>query len=145
MLRKLKRGADDELVFDTTDFRRRFENACLKLGFAKKGWECAQCLATDLSTAKTEEKVCPNCKCPMKYTKIGLTPHGLRRSMVVHYRDAGLADSLIMTMSGHQSPDVYSDYAVSSVPARREGQREAQKRSQEKREERTKHKVRAIR
>jgi len=65
--------------------------------------------------------------------------------MVVHYRDAGLPDSLIMSMSGHQSLDVYSDYAVSSVPAQREGQREAQKRAEEKRHQRAKEKVRAIR
>jgi hypothetical protein len=33
----------DEHVFDTTNYKKLFKRACLKLGFAYLGWQCGQC------------------------------------------------------------------------------------------------------
>jgi hypothetical protein len=144
-LRKLKKGADKDQVFDTTDFRRRFENACFKLGYTKMGYQCPNCKNDEITEAQPGGRVCKKCKIPMDYTSIGMTPHGLRRSMVVHYRNLKTPESIIMSMSGHKSLAVYQNYAVSSVQTQRDAQREAQKESEKKREERAKEKVRAIR
>jgi len=77
-LRKLTRGADEDRVFDTTDFRRRFENACFKLGYTKMGYQCPNCKGDEITEAQPGSRVCKMCKIPMDYTSIGMTPpeHG---------------------------------------------------------------------
>lgn len=128
-LRKLTPGKPDDLVFDTTNYKKRLKKACLKLGFAYLGWQCGQCGATKKAPQK-ERQECKVCRCPMHFGYIGMTTHGFRRSMIVYYRDCGIPDAIIMSMSGHTSLDVYRDYSVSDLQAQREGQRKAAAKSE---------------
>jgi integrase len=127
----LTAGQPDDLVFDTTNYKKRFLRACLKLGYAYLGWQCGQCGVTRKVSEK-EKQACKDCHCPMHYGYIGMTTHGFRRSMIVYYRDCGTPDAVIMSMSGHTSMDVYRDYSVSDLQAQREAQRKAANQSEER-------------
>jgi integrase len=130
-LKKLTPGASDDLVFDTTNYKKRFRRACLKLKFAYIGWQCGQCGMT-VKASEKEKQVCKDCHCPMHFGYIGMTTHGFRRSMIVYYRDSGIPDAIIMAMSGHTSLDVYRDYSVSDLQSQREAQRKAAVKSEER-------------
>jgi hypothetical protein len=45
----------------------------------------------------------------------GLTIHGLRRSTVVFYREAGLADSEVMAVTGHKTNKTFLGYSVTRI------------------------------
>jgi integrase len=111
----------DDRVFDTTNYKKLFKRACLKLGFAYLGWQCGQCGATRKLSKKSKQE-CKACRCPMHFGYIGMTTHGFRRSAIVYYREAGTPDAVIMSLSGHTSLDVYRDYSVSDLQAQREAQ-----------------------
>ena len=130
-LRKLAPSKPEDLVFDTTNYKKEFRKACLKLGYARLGWQCGQCGATSKAPEK-EKQVCKDCRCPMHFGYLGMTTHGFRRSMIVYYRDCGIPDAIIMSMSGHTSMDVYRDYSVSDLQAQREAQRKAATQSEQR-------------
>ena len=123
----------DEHVFDTTNYKKLFKRACLKLGFAYLGWQCGQCGVTRKAPEK-EKQTGESCHCPMHFGYIGMTTHGFRRSAIVYYRDAGTPDAVIMSLSGHTSLDIYRDYSVSDLQAQREAQRRAAAKSEEHQE-----------
>jgi integrase len=129
-LRKLTPGNPEDLVFDTTNYKKLFRRACLKLGYARLGWQCGQCGATSKAPEK-EKQTCKDCRCPMHWGYLGMTTHGFRRSAIVYYRDAGVPDAIIMSMSGHTSMGVYNDYSVSDLQAQREAQRKAATQSEQ--------------
>jgi integrase len=132
-IRELPQSVDLESpVFDTTNYKKLFKRACLKLGFAYEGWQCGQCGATRKLPQKNAQ-LCKPCGCPMHFGYIGMTTHGFRRSAIVYYRDAGTPDAVIMSLSGHTSLDVYRDYSVSDLQAQREAQRRAAAKSEENR------------
>jgi integrase len=120
----------DEHVFDTTNYKKLFKRACLKLGFAYLGWQCGQCGVTR-KVAEKEKQTCKSCHCPMHFGYIGMTTHGFRRSAIVYYRDGGTPDAVIMSLSGHTSLDIYRDYSVSDLQAQREAQRRTAAKSEE--------------
>jgi integrase len=76
-----------------------------------------------LKASEKEKQGCKDCHCPMHFGYVGMTTHGFRRSMIVYYRDCGIPDAIIMSMSGHTSLDVYRDYSVSDLQSQREAQR----------------------
>jgi integrase len=117
-------------VFDSTNYKKLFKRACLKLGFAYEGWQCGQFGATKKLPEKNAQ-ACKPCGCPMHFGYIGMTTHGFRRSAIVYYRDAGTPDAVIMSLSGRTSLDVYRDYSVSDLQAQREAQRRAAAKSEE--------------
>jgi hypothetical protein len=51
----------------------------------------------------------------MQFHYIGLTIHGLRRSTVVFYREAGLADSEVMQVTGHKTTKTFLGYSVTRI------------------------------
>lgn len=93
-----------------------FRNAMLELKYGQSTWTCAQCRATeDRPAPKPEDKFaphCPNCKnVPMVYKYVGPTPHCLRASCVVFYRESGMPDRLIMDITGHSSTKTFLGYS----------------------------------
>jgi hypothetical protein len=51
----------------------------------------------------------------MQFHYVGLTIHGLRRSTVVFYREAGLADSEVMAVTGHKTNKTFLGYSVTRI------------------------------
>ena len=117
-LAKLRVGSPDDRVLDTTDFRRRFRNACLELGLGRCAWVCSQCGNTD-GTNRRVRATCPDCSVPMFWKYTGLTVHGFRRSCVIYYREHGVNDAVIMKITGHRSESVYKDYSTVDLRAMR--------------------------
>ena len=80
-------------------------------------WLTAQSLKSDSAI------VCDTCKTrskgariiPMQWMYHGLTIHGLRRSSIVYYRECGLSDSEIMSISGHKSNETFLGYSATRV------------------------------
>jgi len=118
-MRTLGAHEPDELVFDTTNLRKSFMKASVKLGFSKYAWVCGQCGAVDGSNPK-RQAVCDNPECsapPTHWRHAGLTIHGFRRSCVVYYRERGISDAVIRSITGHKTLAVYNDYNVVDVRA----------------------------
>ncbi len=111
-------GDPEERVFDTTNLVKLFRKACLKLGLARHAWVCGQCGKAD-GTNKKVRAICPECSVPMFWRYTGLRLHGFRRSCVVYYREAGVADAVIMKITGHKSPSVFKDYSAVDLRAMR--------------------------
>jgi len=97
-----------------------FRNAMLELKYGKPTWTCSQCRATedDRPAPKPEDKFaprCPNSKCknvPMIYKYVGPSPHCLRASCVVFYRESGkMSDREIMEITGHSSTKTFLGYS----------------------------------
>jgi integrase len=128
-LKKLKVGGPEDLVFSAHSqkaFQKAFRAACYKTGLGRDAWQCSQCKAIkDAPTPKPEDPalVCEGCQkrskgallIPMQYHYVGLTIHGLRRSGVVFYRQAGFADSEIMSVTGHKTNKTFLGYSVTRV------------------------------
>ena len=128
-LKTLPQLGPDDLVFSThtgKGFKKAFRQACLKAGLGRQAWKCSQCGSVVDGTAPAENDpavLCENCKkrskgarlIPMQWIYHGLTIHGLRRSSVVYYREAGLADSEIMQISGHKSTETFLGYSATRV------------------------------
>jgi hypothetical protein len=59
---------------------------------------------------------CSTCKgVPMTYQYVGPTPHCLRASTVVFYRESGMSDPEIMAITGHESPKSFLGYSRTHV------------------------------
>jgi hypothetical protein len=57
----------------------------------------------------------------MQWHYVGPTPHCLRASTVVFYRESGMSDPEIMAITGHESPKSFLGYSrtrVENVKAR---------------------------
>jgi integrase len=135
-LRGIKK--DGEYVFEDVrstgeNVSKRFEKAFraamlrLKLGSAK--WQCAQCRATkdgaepeaDEAGIECSSSSCKGKRIPMQYHYVGPTPHCLRASTVVYYRESGMSDPEIMSITGHTSSKAFLGYSrvrVENVKAR---------------------------
>lgn len=128
-LRTLKPGAADDPVFSAHSekaFQKAFRRACYRAGLGRDAWQCSQC-GNVQDGAKPKENdpaiVCEQCRkrskgvslIPMQYHYVGLTIHGLRRSSVVFYREAGFADSEIMAVTGHKTNKTFLGYSVTRV------------------------------
>lgn len=95
-----------------------FRNAMLELKYGGPKWQCSQCRAVDtnLPAPKEDDKYfppCPNCtgRIPMQYHYVGPTPHCLRASGVVFYRESAMPDVEIMAITGHASPKTFLGYS----------------------------------
>lgn len=129
MLRTLKLGKPDDVVFSAhskKSFQKAFRKACYESGLGRDAWQCGQCKAIkDGPAPKNGEAalVCEQCKkrskgtllIPMQFHYVGLTIHGLRRSTVVFYREAGLADSEVMAVTGHKTNKTFLGYSVTRI------------------------------
>ncbi len=124
-LRGLKQGKADDRVFSAHSkkaFQKAFKRACYEAKLGRDAWQCSQCgFVKDGEKPGPEDPaiVCEKCKrkskgsllIPMQYHYVGLTIHGLRRSAVVFYREAGVADSDIMAVTGHKSNKTFLGYS----------------------------------
>jgi integrase len=115
-LRPLQRA--DGLVFDGLSqkmFEKAFRKAMLKLGYGKPMWQCSQCRSTkDAPAPKHGDPAIPCAKCkviPMQYHYVGPTPHSLRASGVVFYRESGMSDPEIMAITGHSTNKAFLGYS----------------------------------
>jgi len=120
VLRPIQRASG--LLFDGITqkmFEKAFRRTMLRLKFGKPTWQCSQCRATKDAPAPTGEDralECPNCRenalqVPMQYHYVGPTPHCLRASAVVYYRESGMPDAMIMEITGHSSPKSFLGYS----------------------------------
>jgi integrase len=85
MLKKMFKT--DSPVFDTTNFRKSWNAACVKVGLGTQD----------------------------KYIYRGLIPHDLRRSAVRNMRKAGVDQSVAMSISGHKTISVFQRYNIVDV------------------------------
>ncbi len=83
MLKKQFR-VDSEPVFDTCNFRKSWNAACVKVGLGTQD----------------------------KFIYKGLIPHYLRRSAVRNMRRAGVDQSVAMSISGHKTISVFQRYNI---------------------------------
>jgi hypothetical protein len=101
MLKKLFRSGP---VFDTTNFRKAFQAACVavKLGVktGPKSWQYA-----------------------------GLKPYDLRRSAVRNLSRAGVLETVAMKISGHKTRSVFDRYNITSVADVKEAMEKVSKRN----------------
>jgi integrase len=84
------------------DFRRCWQKLCAKAGLGKL--TCRKC-------EKTGDGI--KCKCgsdAFKYT--GRTPHDFRRSAAKQLREAGVAETTIMAISGWATREMFKRYAI---------------------------------
>ena len=68
----------------------------------------------------------------MTYQYVGPTPHCLRASTVVFYRESGMSDPEIMAITGHESPKSFLGYSrthVENVKVRMDAAEQSRKRS----------------
>ena len=100
MLRKMfrKTGAP---VFDTTNFRKEFEKACVAVGLGK------------LVTMKSAKGY--------TYTKYeGLIPHDFRRSAVRNMTRAKVSTAVAMSITGHKTDHIFRRYNITDVEDKKE-------------------------
>jgi integrase len=88
MLKKLFQK--DGAVFDTTNFRKEWNKACVKLGLGKKTGE-------------------------EWYQYEGLIPHDFRRSAVRNLIQAGVDQTTAMKITGHKTVHVFQRYNIIST------------------------------
>jgi integrase len=133
VLRTLKPGKSDAVVFSAHSekaFQKAFRKACYEFGLGRDAWQCGQCkFVKDAPAPKDGDPaiVCEACKkrskgtllIPMQFHYVGLTIHGLRRSTVVFYREAGLADSEVMAVTGHKTNKTFLGYSVTRIASMR--------------------------
>jgi integrase len=86
MLKKMFR-VDSKPVFDTTNFRKSWNAACVKVKLGTQD----------------------------KYIYRGLIPHDLRRSAVRNMRKAGVDQTTAMSISGHKTVSVFQRYNIVDV------------------------------
>jgi integrase len=126
MLKTLAKGGPDDLVFSTHSqkmFQKAFRKACYESGLGRDAWKCGQCGTVKNAPNQGNAIVCETCKkrskgallIPMQFHYTGLTIHGLRRSTVVFYREAGLADSEVMAVTGHKTNKTFLGYSVTRI------------------------------
>jgi integrase len=126
VLRRLPQGKPDDLVFSAHSqkmFQKAFRKACYAAGLGRDAWQCGQCKAISDAPAQDAAILCEACKkrskgaflIPMQRHYVGLTIHGLRRSTVVFYREAGLADSEVMAVTGHKTNKTFLGYSVTRI------------------------------
>ncbi len=100
-------------------FEKAFRKAVLKLGFGKLTWCCSQCRTTKDAAAPNADSpaiACPKCKdVPMQFHYVGPTPHSLRASTVVFYREGRMSDAEIMAITGHKSLKSFLGYSRTRV------------------------------
>jgi len=133
ILRTLRPGKSDDLVFSAhseKSFQKAFRKACYESGLGRDAWQCGQCkFVKDAPAPKDGDPalVCEACKkrskgtllIPMQFHYVGLSIHGLRRSTVVFYREAGLADSEVMAVTGHKTNKTFLGYSVTRIASMR--------------------------
>ncbi len=131
-LKTVKRDGDyvfEEVRSDGGNPAKRFEKAfraaMLRLGFGKSMWQCSQCRAVKNGPAPEENSPAIECNTcngvPMQFHYVGPTPHCLRASTVVFYRESGMSDAEIMAITGHESSKSFMGYSrtrVENVKAR---------------------------
>lgn len=102
-------------------FEKAFRAAMLRLKFGGLMWQCGQCRTVDKkapapASSDSPAVECPNCRnVPMSYHYVGATPHALRASCVVYYRESGLSDAEIMAITGHTTTKSFQGYSRTSV------------------------------
>jgi integrase len=126
MLKTLVKGGPDDRVFSAHSekmFQKAFRKACYEAGLGRDAWVCGQCKTVKDAPKQEQPLVCETCKkrskgvllIPMQFHYTGLTIHGLRRSTVVFYREAGLADSEVMAVTGHKTNKTFLGYSVTRI------------------------------
>jgi integrase len=122
-------------------FEKAFRAAMLRLKLGGPAWQCSQCRTVDKkspapASADSAAVGCSNPKCvniPMAYHYVGPTPHCLRASCVVFYRESGLSDAEIMRITGHTTTKSFQGYSrtnVENVKARMDVAEQTRQRAQ---------------
>ena len=94
MLKKLFRTTGP--VFNTTNFRKEWERACVQVGLGKR-----------------EKRIDKNGKPWYHYQ--GLIPHDFRRSAVRNLINAGVDQATAMKITGHRTVSVFQRYNIIST------------------------------
>jgi integrase len=128
VLREMRKP--EGLVFERVSqkmFQKAFRKAMLKLGYGSPAWQCSQCRNVDKKTAAPADENSPAIPCakckngiPMQYHYVGPTPHCLRASGVVFYRESGLSDAEIMAITGHSSNKAFLGYSRTRIQSIKE-------------------------
>jgi len=124
LMRRLREQSASGLVFTRNgdalgSFRKAWIRACIKTALGRMLWACPRCHAKVEVTRqpwpperpKDQSLVCA-CGETTRWKYAGLIFHDLRRSAVRNMRRAGVSESVIMKISGHETPEVFQRYNI---------------------------------
>jgi integrase len=87
-------------------FTDTWRNMCVRAGVGH--WECGECGAM-LAVAKG---VVAKCKCDGERKYVGRILHDMRRSAARNYRRNGVAENVVMSLTGHKTRSMLDRYSI---------------------------------